>query len=88
MKVALPILPKRRSSFSVILALAIGGFSASSRVIRSAVLQVKENEYVMAAKAIGCRDFFIIFRHILPNVAAPVSNNEKGTKNNYGGSLL
>jgi peptide/nickel transport system permease protein len=57
---------------NVILALAIGGFSGSSRVIRSAVLQVKENEYVMAAKAIGCRDFFIIFRHILPNVTAPI----------------
>lgn len=39
---------------------------------RSAVLQVKENEYIMAAKAIGCRDFFIIFRHILPNVTAPI----------------
>jgi peptide/nickel transport system permease protein len=57
---------------NVILALAIGGFSGSSRVIRSAVLQVKENEYVMAAKAIGCRDFFITFRHILPNVTAPI----------------
>jgi peptide/nickel transport system permease protein len=57
---------------NVILALAIGGFSGSSRVIRSAVLQVKENEYVMAAKAIECRDFFIIFRHILPNVTAPI----------------
>jgi len=57
---------------NVILALAIGGFSGSSRVIRSAVLQVKENEYVLAAKAIGCRDWIIIFRHILPNVAAPI----------------
>jgi peptide/nickel transport system permease protein len=54
------------------MALAIGGFSGSSQVIRSAVLTIKESEYVMAARALGCREWVIIFRHILPHVAAPV----------------
>jgi len=44
----------------------------SSRIIRSAVLSVKENVYVQAAVAIGCPTGRILIRHILPNVAAPI----------------
>jgi peptide/nickel transport system permease protein len=57
---------------NVILAMAIGGFSGSSRVIRSAVLMVKENEFVIAARAIGCSHVRILVQHILPNVVAPI----------------
>jgi peptide/nickel transport system permease protein len=45
---------------------------ASSRVIRSAVISVKENVYVEAARAIGCSNIKIMTRHILPNIMAPV----------------
>ncbi|MBL7211138.1 MAG: ABC transporter permease [Desulfobacteraceae bacterium] len=57
---------------NVILALALAGFASGSRVVRGAVLTIKESEYVMAAKAIGCKQWMVIFRHILPNVAAPI----------------
>jgi len=57
---------------NVILALALAGFAGGSRVIRSAVLAIKESEYVMAARATGCRQGTILLRHILPNVAAPI----------------
>jgi peptide/nickel transport system permease protein len=40
-------------------------------VIRSAVISVKENVYVEAARAIGARRVTIIMRHILPNILAP-----------------
>lgn len=57
---------------NVILALALAGFAGSSRVIRGAVLAIKHSEYVLAAKAIGCKQTAILLRHILPNVAAPI----------------
>jgi peptide/nickel transport system permease protein len=46
----------------------IGG----SRIIRSAVISVRENSYVHAAQSIGAGTPRILWRHILPNVMAPV----------------
>jgi peptide/nickel transport system permease protein len=46
----------------------IGG----SRIVRSAVLPVRENLYVEAARSLGAGTAGILFRHILPNIAAPV----------------
>ena len=57
---------------NVILALAIAGPWGASRVIRSAVLAIKESDYVMAARSVGCKQRMIILRHILPNVSAPI----------------
>ncbi len=42
-----------------------------SRIIRSAVIGIKENVYIQAAEAIGCSPTRILIRHILPNVMAP-----------------
>ena len=44
----------------------------NARVIRSAVLAVKENVYVDAARVIGAGPSRIMLRHILPNVVAPI----------------
>jgi peptide/nickel transport system permease protein len=43
-----------------------------ARVVRGQVLSVKTNQYVEAAKALGFSDFRIVFKHILPNIAAPI----------------
>jgi peptide/nickel transport system permease protein len=43
-----------------------------ARVVRADVLSLKEQEFIMAARACGVRDFRIIWRHILPNALAPV----------------
>jgi peptide/nickel transport system permease protein len=45
---------------------------AGSRIIRSAVVSVRENMYVHAAQSIGASTVRILWRHILPNVMAPV----------------
>jgi peptide/nickel transport system permease protein len=45
---------------------------SGSRVIRSAVIAINQNLYVKAAKAIGCSSTRIVFRHILPNIMAPI----------------
>ena len=50
------------------LLLGIGG----SRVIRSAVINIKENEYVAASVAVGSRTSELMLRHILPNIMAPI----------------
>jgi len=56
----------------VIIVLGVHRGVTSSRVIRSAVMGIKENTYVLAAKAIGCRVRKILIRHILPNIMAPI----------------
>jgi peptide/nickel transport system permease protein len=50
------------------LLLGIGG----SRIIRSAVVSVRENMYVHAAQSIGASTGRILWRHILPNVMPPI----------------
>jgi peptide/nickel transport system permease protein len=57
---------------NVILALGIGGTAGNARIIRSAVLTIKENQYIEAARATGCRDWRIILWYILPNIVAPI----------------
>jgi len=53
----------------VILLLGIlGGIGAGNRVIRSAVIGVKQNVYVEAARAVGSSDWHTMVKHILPNV--------------------
>lgn len=50
------------------LLMGIGG----SRIIRSAVLSVRENMYVHAAKSLGASTSRILWRHILPNIMPPI----------------
>ena len=57
---------------SIILVLGIYGGIGGSRVIRSAVIGIKGNVYVEAANAIGCSTAGTLFRHILPNIMAPI----------------
>lgn len=57
---------------SVIVALSINGWMVYARMVRSIVLSARELPYVEAAEVIGCRPARTIFRHILPNLAAPL----------------
>ncbi len=56
----------------VMIALTIFGWMGAARLIRANILQVKEEQFVMAAKALGIKDYFIILRHVLPNTIFPV----------------
>ena len=56
----------------VVLALAILGWPSIARLMRSSVLQVKPNDYVQAARALGATPLRIIRSHVLPNSMAPV----------------
>jgi len=61
-----------RGLVQMILVLGIRRGVIDSRIVRSAVIGVKENVYVEAAKAIGAPPTRILTRHILPNVMAPI----------------
>lgn len=60
------------SLFNLILSMGISQIPRMSRIVRSAILGVKDMEFVEAARACGTNDFRIIFRHILPNAMGPV----------------
>ena len=52
----------------IILVLGISGGIGGSRVVRGAVIGIKENDYFLAARAIGSRGTATLMRHVLPNI--------------------
>jgi peptide/nickel transport system permease protein len=58
-------------TLNLILAIALSFVPRIELVIRASALAVRETTYVEAARAIGARPGRIIFRHMVPNVAAP-----------------
>lgn len=61
-----------RTVIYVVLLIGFTSWMRLSRIVRSQVLSLKEQEFVQAARAIGVRDFAIVFRHLMPNIIAPV----------------
>jgi len=57
---------------NAMLAIAMVIIPGNSRIVRGAVLAAKQNRYVEAAEAMGCRQPRILITHILPNVTAPI----------------
>ncbi len=57
---------------NVIIAIGIANIPAFARMMRSSVLTVKELDYVSASIAVGCSDFRILVRHVLPNAINPI----------------
>jgi peptide/nickel transport system permease protein len=56
----------------VLAGLVLVGWAGYARVVRGIVLGLRENEYVVAARAVGGSDAHILRRHVLPNVVSPV----------------
>ena len=56
----------------LILALCVIGWVGYARVMRGQVLKVREYDFVQAARALGARDWRILFVHILPNAVQPL----------------
>ena len=61
-----------RGMLQIIVVLGVSGGIPASRVVRGAVLGVKENVYSQAAQAIGSSRRRSLLRHVLPNIAAPI----------------
>jgi peptide/nickel transport system permease protein len=58
--------------FIISLAIAVAVIAGVARVVRGAVLSIKENVYIEAARALGASDARIMWHHIFPNVVALV----------------
>lgn len=56
----------------LVLILALLSWTTLARVVRAKTLQVRELEYVLAARALGMSHGRILLRHVLPNVAGPI----------------
>lgn len=61
-----------RTTLTVAAVLAAFGWPQVARIARGAVLSVKNNDYVTAARSLGLGRLKILARHVLPNAAAPV----------------
>lgn len=57
---------------NALIAISITVIPFESRVVRGAVLSVKQNVYIEAAKTLGATQMRQMFRHVLPNVVAPI----------------
>lgn len=56
----------------ICMAISVVSWTQYARLVRSQVLTVREMEFVEASRSLGASDTYIMFRHILPNVIAPI----------------
>jgi peptide/nickel transport system permease protein len=60
------------SIYNVMLAIGLLGWPPIARLLRGQLLSLRETEFIIGARAAGCSDARMIFRHLLPNAMAPV----------------
>ncbi len=61
-----------KSLLLLFIALGLVGWLMTARIVRGAVLSLKEREFVQAAQAMGARGPAIIVRHLIPNTLGPI----------------
>jgi peptide/nickel transport system permease protein len=57
---------------NVVVAIAVAYVDDFARIVRAEVLRLREQDFASAARSIGANDRRIMFRHILPNMVAPI----------------
>jgi len=55
-----------------VIAIGLVSIPEYARIVRGAILSIKENDYIAAARVVGNSDFRIIFRHVLPNALSVI----------------
>jgi peptide/nickel transport system permease protein len=60
---------------SVVILIAIFGWTYAARLVRGEFLALKEREFILASRTIGAKNLRLMFRHILPNAAGPIIVN-------------
>jgi peptide/nickel transport system permease protein len=61
------------STASVVLVISLVGWMPVARVVRAQTLSLKQQEFVLAARALGCSSSRVVLRHLLPNLATHVT---------------
>lgn len=64
--------PELRALTGILAALSVVGWVTLARVVRGQVLQVKQMAYVESAQALGASGFWIVIRHVFPNILGPI----------------
>lgn len=70
--VVMQVFKEHRTIITVVTVLAVFGWTNIARITRGAVMSVKNEEFVTAARAVGASRWKILTSHILPNAAAPI----------------
>jgi oligopeptide transport system permease protein len=70
--VVLNMFKTQRSVITVVVVLALFGWTSIARIARGAVLEAKNQEFVTASTALGSSRFRNLLRHVIPNAIAPV----------------
>lgn len=70
--VTLLIIVLKPGLVTITFSLMITGWIGMSRIARAQMLKLKEQEFVLASKTLGAKNFFIIFREILPNILGQI----------------
>ena len=60
------------SMYNIMIVIGLTSWMGAARFVRAEFLSLREQDFVMAAKALGLRDLRIIFRHMMPNALGPV----------------
>ncbi len=58
--------------FAITLIIGLNSWMTVARMVRGQILSIKQQEFIMAARAMGANDRRLIFRQLLPNALAPV----------------
>lgn len=58
--------------WTIVMAMAITGWIGMARLVRGQILQLKEQDYVLAAKALGASNSRILLKHLIPNTLGPI----------------
>lgn len=58
--------------WTIILAMTITGWIGMARIVRGQVLQLKNEEYVMASKTLGAKSSRLLWKHVIPNTLGPI----------------
>ncbi|WP_104175804.1 ABC transporter permease [Arthrobacter sp. Y81] len=68
----LPLLRENKSVWTLVLVISILAWPQMARITRGAVLEVRNADFVTAARALGVSKFKALVRHVLPNATAPI----------------
>lgn len=60
------------SILKMVMILVLFSWMTVARLVRGSILSLREREFVLASKTLGAQDSMIIFKHMLPNVIAPM----------------
>lgn len=70
--VTLLIIVLKPGLLTITFSLMFTGWIGMSRIARAQMLKLKEQEFVLASRTLGAKDFFIIFKEILPNILGAI----------------